>query len=121
MEKMLSTIKGNQYLLSLRSWKRIVFLRLDDATDVCKTKPLARDGACASLDFKINKEYKCMDPVLDNVLISKAMILLPLCHVLMDKGKKYTLISCTSTEISVSNPRSTCRDASKSSVIPILA
>lgn len=32
-----------------------------------------------------------------------------------------TLISFTSMEMSVSNPRKTCKEASKSSVIPILA
>jgi len=32
-----------------------------------------------------------------------------------------TLISCTSTEISVSKPRRTCNEDSKSSVMPILA
>ena len=32
-----------------------------------------------------------------------------------------TLISFTSLEMSVSNPRKTCKEASKSSIIPILA
>lgn len=89
--KEIITIRGNQYLLCLRSEKRIALLLLDDATDLCK--------------MQVHKLiYERWFREKQNWWI-----------------RRVTLISFTSTEISVSKPRRTCKEASNSSVIPIFA